>query len=300
MPKIAPRFSDAGRSRSPSYSSEVEFRGAWAQLVGEEGRGVSTIIEMVNHTRLDCTTGSSSGMRAGVAQAIWHAGHRSAFGRRLVDQPLMANVLADLAIESEAATVSAIWLARQFDEAHAGDERARLIRRIATPVLKYWICKRAPWHAAESLECLGGNGYVEESGMPRLFRESPLSSIWEGSGNVQALDVLRAMVKSPAATAAFADEVGAAAGAEPRLDRFGAALAADLADVDEMESRARGLVERMALALQASLLVRFGDPAVADAFCATRLEGDWGNAFGTLPRGVDCARIVERHRPEVG
>ncbi len=293
------RLKDKLGNRS-NASSEVEFRGAWAQLLGDEGRGVSTIIEMVSHTRLDCTTGSASGMRAGTAQAIWHTEHRSAFGKRLVDQPLMANVLADLAIESEAATVSSIWLARQFDEAHAGDERARLIRRIATPVLKYWVCKRAPWHAVESLECFGGNGFVEESGMPRLFRESPLSSIWEGSGNVQALDVLRAMVKSPAATQAFADEVGAAAGTEPRLDRYGAALAADLADVDEMESRARGLVERMALALQASLLVRFGDPAVADAFCATRLEGDWGNAFGTLPRGVDHARIVERHRPQVG
>ena len=207
----------------------------------------------------------------------------------------MTNVLADLAIESEAATVSSAWLARQFDEAHAGDERAALIRRIATPVLKYWICKRAPSHAVEALECFGGNGYAEESGMPRLFRESPLQSIWEGSGNVQVLDVLRAMVKSPAATQAFADEIGEAAQSEPRLDRFGAALAADLRDTDEMEMRARRLVERMALALQGSLLVRFGDPAVADAFCATRLEGDWGNAFGTLPAGVDTAAIVDRH-----
>ena len=288
------RLKDKLGNRS-NASSEVEFRGAWARMVGEEGRGVATIIEMVSHTRLDCTTGSASGMRAGVAQAIWHAQHRSAFGKPLVDQPLMANVLADLAIESEAATVSALWLARQFDEAHAGDERARLVRRIATPVLKYWVCKRAPWHAVEALECFGGNGYVEESGMPRLFRESPLSSIWEGSGNVQALDVLRAMVKSPAATQAFADEVGAAAGAEPRLDRYGAALAADLRDVENLETRARHLVERMALALQASLLVRYGDPAVADAFCATRIEGDWGNAFGTLPAGVDTASIIERH-----
>ncbi|MGI8920677.1 MAG: acyl-CoA dehydrogenase family protein [Solirubrobacteraceae bacterium] len=290
------RLKDKLGNRS-NASSEVEFRGAWARMVGEEGRGVPTIIEMVNHTRLDCTTGSTSGLRAGVAQAIWHASHRSAFGRPLVEQPLMANVLADLAIESEAATVSALWLARQFDESHAGDERARLVRRLATPVLKYWVCKRAPWHAVECLECLGGNGYVEESGMPRLFRESPLPSILEGSGNVQALDVLRAMVKSPAAVQAFAEEVGAAAGAEPRLDRYGAALAADLRDVTGMESRARRVVERMALALQASLLVRFGDPAVADAFCATRLDGDWGYAFGTLPASVaDTAPgIVERH-----
>jgi putative acyl-CoA dehydrogenase len=288
------RLKDKLGNRS-NASSEVEFRGAWAQLIGEEGRGVATIIEMVNHTRLDCTTGSASGMRAGVAQAIWHTGHRSAFGRQLVEQPLMTNVLADLAIESEAATVSALWLARQFDEAHAGDEDARLVRRIATPVLKYWVCKRAPWHAVESLECLGGNGYVEESGMPRLFRESPLASIWEGSGNVQALDVLRAMVKSPAATQAFANEIGEAAGAEPRLDRYGAALRADIADTDGLEFRARRIVERMALALQASLLVRFGDPAVADAFCATRLSDDWGHAFGTLPRGVAAAEIIERH-----
>jgi putative acyl-CoA dehydrogenase len=276
-------------------SSEIELRGAWARMVGEEGRGVATIIEMVSHTRLDCTLGSTSGIRAGTAQAIWHAEHRSAFGKRLVEQPLMTNVLADLAIESEAATVASIWLARQFDEAHAGDERAGLIRRIATPVLKYWTCKRAPAHAAEALECLGGNGYVEDWGMPRLFRESPLQSIWEGSGNVQALDVLRAMTKAPEATAVFADEVGAAAGTEPRLDRFGAALAAELRDADAIEIRARRLVERMALALQGSLLVRYGDPAVADAFCATRLDGDWGNAFGTLPAGVDTAAIIERH-----
>ncbi len=292
------RLKDKLGNRS-NASSEVEFRGAWARMVGEEGRGIPTIIEMVNHTRLDCTIGSAAGIRAGVAQAIWHAQHRSAFGKTLVDQPLMQNVLADLAIESEAATTSAMWLARQFDEAHAGDERALLIRRIATPVLKYWICKRAPAHAVECLECFGGNGYAEESGMPRLFRESPLMSIWEGSGNVQALDVLRAMVKSPEATGAFADEVGQAAGAEPRLDRFGAALAADLQDVENLEFRARGLVERMALALQASLLVRFGDPAVADAFCATRLDGDHGGAFGTLPASVAATApgIVERAAP---
>ena len=193
------RLKDKLGNRS-NASSEIELRGASAQMVGEEGRGVATIIEMVSHTRLDCTLGSTSGMRAGTAQAIWHAEHRSAFGKRLVEQPLMANVLADLAIESEAATVASLWLARQFDEAHAGDERAALIRRIATPVLKYWTCKRAPAHAVEALECFGGNGYVEDSGMPRLFRESPLQSIWEGSGNVQALDVLRAMAKSPEAT----------------------------------------------------------------------------------------------------
>ena len=288
------RLKDKLGNRS-NASSEVEFRGAWARMVGEEGRGVATIIEMVNHTRLDCATGATSGIRAGIAQAIWHAQHRTAFGKRLVDQPLMANVLADLAVESEAATISSIWLARQFDEAHAGEEPARLVRRIATPVLKYWLCKRAPAHAVECLECLGGNGYVEESGMPRLFRESPLASIWEGSGNVQALDVLRAMVKSPAAVEQFLSEIEVARGAEPRLDAQLAELRDELGRVEGIEARARRIVERMALALQASLLVRFGDPAVADAFCATRLAGDWGYAFGTLPSAVDAARIVARH-----
>jgi len=292
------RLKDKLGNRS-NASSEIELRGAWARMVGGEGRGVATIIEMVSHTRLDCTLGSTAGMRSGTAQAIWHAEHRSAFGRVLVEQPLMANVLADLAIESEAATVAGVWLARQFDEAHAGDERAGLIRRIATPVLKYWTCKRAPVHAAEALECFGGNGYSEDWGMPRLFRESPLQSIWEGSGNVQALDVLRAMAREPAATQAFADEVGAASGADPRLDGFAAALAADLRGDGATEAGARRLVERMALALQGSLLVRHGDPAVADAFCATRLDRDWGNLLGTLPAGVDTAAIIERHAVRV-
>ena len=289
------RLKDKLGNRS-NASSEVEFRGAWARMVGEEGRGVPTIIEMVNHTRLDCALGSASGIRRGVEHAIWHADHRSAFGTPLIEQPLMANVLADLAVESEAATVSAIWLARQFDEAHAGEEGAVLRRRLATPVLKYWICKRAPWHAVESLECLGGNGYVEESGMPRLFRESPLMSIWEGSGNVQALDVLRAMVKSPDAVEAFFAEVDEAGGTDVRLDAFAEATRNELGELEQIESRARRIVERMALALQGSLLVRYGDEAVADAFCATRLEGDWGNAFGTLPPGSDLGRIVDRHR----
>ena len=288
------RLKDKLGNRS-NASSEVEFRGAWAQLVGEEGRGVATIIEMVSHTRLDCTIGSTSGMRAAVANAIWHAQHRSAFGKVLAEQPLMRNVLADLAIESEAATVSSTWLARQFDEAHAGDERATLIRRIATPVLKYWTCKRAPEHAVEALECFGGNGYIEESGMPRLFRESPLQSIWEGSGNVQALDALRALAKEPAVLEPFLAELEAGAGAEPRLDAAIAGVRRELSDSEQLESRARRVVERMALALQGSLLVRFGDPAVADAFCATRLERDWGNAFGTLPNGIDTAAIVDRH-----
>jgi putative acyl-CoA dehydrogenase len=290
------RLKDKLGNRS-NASSEVEFRAAWARMVGDEGRGVPTIIEMVNHTRLDCTLGSAAGLRVGLAQAIWHAQHRSAFGKVLIEQPLMRNVLADLAVESEAATISSMWLARHFDEAHAGDERAQTLRRIATPVLKYYVCKRAPAHAAECLECLGGNGYAEESGMPRLFRESPLQSIWEGSGNVQALDVLRAMVKSPEAVETFFAEVGEAFGSDARLDAFAEATRRELEDLAEIEARARRIVERMALSLQASLLVRFGDEAVADAFCATRLEGDWGNAFGTLPAGTDLGRIIERHAP---
>jgi putative acyl-CoA dehydrogenase len=308
MPRITPdgernrfqiqRLKDKLGNRS-NASSEVEFRSAWARLVGEEGRGVATIIEMVNHTRLDCVIGCAAGMRWGTAAAINHSEARSAFGKRLVDQPLMRNVLADLAIESEAATVAGLWLARRFDESHAGDEVASAVRRLATPVLKYWVCKRAPAHAVEALECFGGNGYVEESGLPRLYREAPLASIWEGSGNVQALDVLRAIVRSPDSVEAFANEVGEAAAAEPRLDAYGAALRRDLADLGDIEARARGFVERMALALQASLLVRFGDPAVADAFCVSRLEGDWGRAFGTLPAGIDFGRIIDRHSPHL-
>jgi putative acyl-CoA dehydrogenase len=293
------RLKDKLGNRS-NASSEVEFRGAWARMVGEPGRGVATIIEMVNHTRLDCVIGVSAGYRWGTAMAIHHASHRAAFGKLLVDQPLMRNVLADLAIESEAATIGAMWLARAFDEAHAEDERAVELRRLATPVLKYWTCKRAPVHAVEALECLGGNGFVEESGMPRLFRESPLASIWEGSGNVQCLDVLRAMARGPESVETFAAEVGEGAIADQRLDEFGRRLRDDLAsDPETLETRARDLVERMALALQASLLVRYGDPATADAFCASRLGGESGRAFGTLPPGTDFGRIVERHSPGV-
>jgi putative acyl-CoA dehydrogenase len=291
------RLKDKLGNRS-NASSEVEFDSASAWLVGEEGAGVRTIIEMVNHTRLDCVLGGATGMRVGVAQAINHASHRSVFGRELVEQPLMRNVLADLAIESEAATIGALRLARAYDEAIAGDEDAQNFKRIANAVLKYWVCKRAVIHAGEALECLGGNGYVEESGMPRLFRESPLNSIWEGSGNVQCLDVLRAMVKSPAALDAFFAEVQEGAGAEPRLAAFATELRDELpGDLETIEARARRVVEKMALALQASLLVRYGDEAVADAFCTSRLSGDWGQAFGTLPAGTDFDRIVERHRP---
>ncbi len=271
-------------------SSEVEFRGVRGQLVGEEGRGVPTIIEMVNHTRLDCLIGSAAGMHYGTAQAVHHARHRSAFGNLLVDQPAMQNVLADLALESEAATAAAMRIARAYDE---GDNA---FRRLATAVMKYWVCKRAAPHANEALECFGGNGFIEDSGMPLLYRDAPLNSIWEGSGNVAALDVLRAMMREPEALPAFLAECKQTSGADSRLDQHIAELESDLAafDPDEAQWRARAIVERMALALQGSLLVRFAPPAVADAFTAGRLNGAGGRAYGTLPAGVDAQPIIER------
>ena len=288
------RLKDKLGNRS-NASSEVEFRGAWGRMIGEEGRGVPTIIGMVNHTRLDCTLGAATGMRYGVAHAIHHCSQRAAFGRPLVEQPLMQNVLADLAVESEAATVAAMRLARTYDEAGAGDEQAYELRRLANAVLKYWTTKRAPAHAAEALECFGGNGYVEESNMPRLYRESPLNSIWEGSGNVQCLDVLRGIAKNPAAIDAFFAEVSEGAGADERLDRAASELREEVRDIEAIEARARRVVEWMALVLQGSLLVRYGDEAVAGAFCASRLGGDAGRAFGTLPPDVDFDRIIQRH-----
>jgi putative acyl-CoA dehydrogenase len=286
-------------------SSEVEFHNAWARMVGEPGRGVPTIIEMVGHTRLDCVIGGAAGMRAGVAQATHHAAHRSAFGRRLIDQPLMRNVLADLCIESEAATMLAMRLARAYDEAGAeapasgSDDLndAHLFKRLATAVGKYWICKRAPNHAFESLECFGGNGYVEESGMPRLYREAPLASIWEGSGNVMSLDVLRALVRTPRTLEVFLHEVRQAQGADARLDAHVQKLEGQFSDPATLELRARMVVESMALALQGSLLVRHAPSAVADAFCASRLGDGGGLEYGTLPAGSDFETILERGRP---
>jgi putative acyl-CoA dehydrogenase len=284
-------------------SSEVELHGAWARMLGEPGRGVPTIIEMVGHTRLDCVIGCAAGMRAGVVAATHHAAHRSAFGKLLIDQPLMRNVLADLCLESEAATMLAMRLARAYDEAGAesgaGSEElsdAHLFKRLATAVSKYWVCKRAPNHAFESLECLGGNGYVEESGMPRLYREAPLASIWEGSGNVMSLDVLRALVRTPRSLEVFLHELEQARGADRRLDAHLDALEDQFSDPVTLESRARRVVESMALALQGSLLVRHGDPAVADAFCASRLDRDGGLEYGTLPAGTDFEAIVARGR----
>lgn len=275
-------------------SGELEYLGATGWLVGDEGRGVKTIIEMVNMTRLDCVIGSAAGMRNATVRAVHHARHRSAFGAALIEQPLMRNVLSDLIVESEAATAAMIRLAGATDRSARGDAQETELRRITLAITKYWVCKRAPSHAAEALECFGGNGYVEESGMPRLFRESPLMSIWEGSGNVAALDSLRALAKQPDVVEAYFAEVTSAAGADSRLDDAIARVGKELSDTGDMEYRARRVVELMALVFQGSLLVRHGDPAVADAFCASRLGEDWGGAFGTLPTGLDTAAIVAR------
>jgi putative acyl-CoA dehydrogenase len=280
-------------------SAEIELDEAYAQRVGPEGRGLPTILGMVNATRLDCVLGSAGIIRQAVAQAAHHAAHRSAFGRRLADQPLMANVLADLAVESEAATWLAMRVAGAADRA-ATDPREALVRRLATAVAKYWVCKRAPAVTGEALECLGGNGYVEESGLPRLYRESPLNSIWEGAGNVNCLDVLRVIDREPGALEAVLDEVAPARGADRRLDAHVAVLERELADSGNHEISARRIVERLALALQGALLVRHGHPAIADAFCASRLAGDRGAAFGTLPSGLALDAIVERATPKLG
>jgi putative acyl-CoA dehydrogenase len=287
-------------------SSEVELHGAWARMVGEPGRGVPTIIEMVGHTRLDCVLGTAAGMRAGVVQATHHAAHRSAFGKRLIDQPLMRNVLADLCVESEAATALAMRLARAYDEAGAESlassddlSDAHLFKRLATAVAKYWVCKRAPNHAFESLECLGGNGYVEDSGMPRLYREAPLTSIWEGSGNVMSLDVLRALSRNPRSLEVFLSELELARGADRRLDAHLDGLRAEFSNLQDIEPRARLVVEKMALGLQGSLLVRHTPPAVADAFCAGRLDRGAGLEYGTLPARTDFESIIARSRPQV-
>ncbi|WAX77258.1 acyl-CoA dehydrogenase family protein [Streptomyces sp. KMM 9044] len=289
------RLKDKLGNRS-NASSEVEFAGTWARRVGDEGRGVRTIIGMVAATRLDCVLGSAGLMRQAVAQAVHHCTYREAFGGKLVDRPLMRNVLADLALESEAATTLALRLAAAYDD---GSERERALLRIAVPTAKYWVTKRCAPLAVEAAECLGGNGYVEDSGMPRLVRESPLNSVWEGAGNVQALDVLRALSRDPQVLDAYLGEVGRARGADHRLDGAVKDLLTELADLEGAEGRARRLVERLALVLQGSLLVRYAPPQVADAFCAARLGGDGGAAFGTLPHTLDLATVVERARPEV-
>ncbi|MEU3280472.1 acyl-CoA dehydrogenase family protein [Streptomyces antibioticus] len=285
------RLKDKLGNRS-NASSEPEFDGTVAWLVGPEGQGVKTIIEMVNCTRLDCVMSSATLMRKTLVEAGHHVRHRGAFGALLMDQPLMRNVLADLALESEAATTLTLRLAGAADRAVRGDTGEQAFRRIATAVGKYWVTKRGPAFTAEALECLGGNGYVEDSGMPRHYREAPLLSIWEGSGNVNALDVLRALTRDPATADALFAELALAEGADARLDAAVTRLRTLLGEATP--AGARRLVEQMALTLQASLLVRHAPPAVADAFCATRLSGDWGHAFGTLPGGADVDGILER------
>jgi len=298
-PFLLQRLKDKLGNRS-NASAEVEFDGTWGRLVGDPGRGVRTILEMVGHTRLDCTIGSAAGMRMAVTQAVHHARHRAAFGRALVDQPLMRNVLADLALESEAATALCVRLARTYDDASdpAGPtERSQALKRLGTAVAKYHVCKRFPGVAFEALECLGGNGYVEESGMPRLYREAPLNSVWEGSGNVNALDVLRTLAKEPDAFEAFAAELEAAAGADKHFDAFTERLRAGFSDPAALELRARRVVEDMAVAWQAALLLRHAPHAVGDAFCAARLGGDRGLSYGTLPPGTDFEAIITRALP---
>ncbi len=277
-------------------SSEVELRGALAWMVGEEGRGVRTIIDMVAMTRFDCMVGSSAGMRQAVAQITHHCTYREAFGKHLNDQPLMQNVLADLAIEQEAALALTMRIARALD--HRDDEAENLLVRIGTSVGKYWICKRTPGHAYEAMECIGGSGVMEERIMPRLFRESPVNAIWEGSGNIQCLDMLRAMNREAGSLDAFIEEVERGRGGDRRLDRFMDSLAAEFTDTATIEYRARQVMEKMALALQGSLLVRYADSAVADGFCASRLCDEYaGWLYGSLPVGVDCTAIIRRATP---
>jgi putative acyl-CoA dehydrogenase len=290
------RLKDKLGNRS-NASSEVEFDHAHAWMVGGEGRGVPTIIEMANHTRLDAALSSAALMRHATMQAIHHMTHRAAFGDKLIDKPLARNVLADLALEAEAAEVLTLRLARAYDASHtqAGEHEAAF-RRIATAVAKYWLCKRAPSQVCEALECLGGAGYVEETILPRMYREAPINSIWEGAGNVICLDVLRAMAREPHTFEALRAEILLAAGADRRLDALIADIEAEVADPSELETRARRFVEKLALALQASLLHRHAPAVVADAFSASRLGGDWGHVFGTLPPSCDFVTIIDRAR----
>ncbi|MBV9999471.1 MAG: isovaleryl-CoA dehydrogenase [Verrucomicrobia bacterium] len=291
------RLKDKLGNRS-NASGEVEFRRASARLVGEEGRGVATIMEMVRHTRLDCALGSAAAVRKAVAEATHHAAHRSAFGRRLIDQPLMRNVLADLCLESEAATTLAIRLARAFDRSKE-DPREQKFARIATAIAKYWVTKRTPVIVAEALECLGGNGYIEESPLPRLYRDAPLNSLWEGAGNVQCLDVLKAMQKDPETIAALRQELASTTGANSIFDHFIASLLS-AKEIAGAEFGARRLVEQLALALEASALIRSGNQPVADLFCAARLTERPGLAFGTLRSEEGVTLLLERAQPRTG
>jgi putative acyl-CoA dehydrogenase len=278
-------------------SSEVEYKDTWSQMVGEEGRGIPTIIEMVHHTRLDVSLGATGIMRQALSQAMHHAHHRSAFGKKLAEHGLMKNVLADLALEVEAAMAMSMRLARAFDS--GDDEAEHLFARLGTAICKYWVAKRCTNHVTEALECHGGNGYVEDSVMARLFKEAPLGSIWEGSGNVQCLDVLRAMHKTPAVVDALVAELEKARGGDGRYDTFLDGAKAALKPSGDPEVGARRMVEKLAVALSGSLLVQHAPQAVSDAFCASRLGGDWGHEYGTLPAGLDLDAILERARPRV-
>lgn len=275
-------------------SSEVEFRGALAWMVGEEGRGVPTIIEMVAMTRFDCMVGSSALMRQALTQASHHCAHRSVGGRVLSEQPLMQNVLADLALESEAALALSLRMGRALD--HLGNEQEAKFARLVTAVGKYWICKRAPAMINEAAECMGGAGYVEDSILPRLYREAPVNSTWEGSGNVQCLDVLRALSKEPGVLEALFVELGDGQG-DPRLARHIERLKSAFMDTQDIQYRARQLTEDIALALQAKLLLEAGNAAVSDGFIASRLGESHGRVYGALPRGVDVHALVARSTP---
>jgi putative acyl-CoA dehydrogenase len=266
-------------------------------MVGEEGQGVRTIIEMVSLTRFDCMMGSSSGQRLAVAHATHHCHYRSAFGAKLDQQPLMQNVLADLALEQEGSLAFTMRMARALDNQH--DESEQLLMRLGTAVGKYWICKRTPNHAYEAMECIGGSGVMENSIFPRMFRESPINAIWEGSGNVQCLDVLRVMSKTPAAVEAFFNEVDKTKGENNTLDQYVLSLKKEFTDLTNIEYRARNIVDRLALAFQSSLLVRNGNHAVSDLFCASRLTHNGGHNIGTMPYSGDCAHIIDRARPKL-
>ena len=288
------RLKDKCGNRS-NASSEIEYHGAWARRIGAEGRGIATLIEMAHLTRFDIVVASAGMMRGALNQALHHCAHRSAFGKPLIAQPLMQNVLADLALETEAATLLAMRLARALDRS-AHDRQEQSLARILIPVAKYWLAKRSPAFMFEAMECLGGNGYVEEAPLARFYREAPVNSIWEGSGNVACLDVLRSMQKQPDSVAALLAEIRSGAGGDRHLALFVDAIEAQLAETDNIEQRARRIVEMAALALQACLMAQHAAPAAADAFFSSRVRGDWGHAFGTLPRGARCEEIIARSR----
>jgi putative acyl-CoA dehydrogenase len=285
------RLKDKLGNRS-NASAEVEFDATAGWLIGDEGEGLQRIVEMVNYTRLDCTIGSAALMRAALAAAIHHATYRCAFGKTLIEQPVMQNVLADLALDSEAAMALFVRVARAIDDS-ARDERAAALKRLGTALGKYYVCKRAPVVVGEALECLGGNGYVEESVMPRLYREAPLNSIWEGSGNINALDVLRILRKQPEALAAWRDEIAPALG-EPRVAAQAKRLEGELHEADLGEAQSRAVAERMAQLWQAALLLSYAPSEVSEAFVASRIAGEWGRTLGTLPRGAALRAIVDR------